>query len=135
MCLSQMISEMYVFKCDFDDLLRCYFTNTWFQSCWNYYLLNSNLIRLNSRDFWILEPSEWNLNLNSWESEPQIVELEKSFPMIPNPNQFLGNWRSEIKFLSFASVFGKVIDISCALFILKKVSSNSLCRGRQRCQQ
>ena len=42
----------------------------------------------------------------TWIRIAQIVELEKSFPMIPNLNQFPGNWTSEIKFSSFAWVFG-----------------------------
>ena len=35
----------------------------------------------------------------------QNVELQKSFPMMPNLNQFPGNWTSKIHFLTFAWAF------------------------------
>ena len=38
----------------------------------------------------------------TWIWLAQIVELQKSFPMIPNSNQFPGNSTSQINFLTFA---------------------------------
>ena len=41
----------------------------------------------------------------TWIWITQIVELQKSFPMTLNSNQFPGNWTSKITFLTFAWAF------------------------------
>jgi len=44
---------------------------------------------------------------------PQFLELQKSFQMIANSNQFPGNWFSEIQFSTFA--WEKIPDKACLL--------------------
>ena len=69
------------------------------------YILWNFEFRLKSRLFWILDPREWNSNQNSSESEPQIIDLQKLFKIIPNSNRFPRNIMSEIQFWTFACAY------------------------------
>ena len=50
--------------------------------------------------FWFLNQAN-----ETWTWIAQMVELQKSFAMIPSSNQFPGNWSLKIHFLTFAWVF------------------------------
>ena len=58
----------------------------------------------------------WNPENETWIWKAQILELKKSFPMLPNSNQFPGNWTSKINFLAFALAFEWIIFL---IFFMK----------------
>ena len=52
------------------------------------------------------------ISANKTYLKTQILELQKSFKMMPKPDEFPGKWTSKIKFLTFSWEFGFRIQVS-----------------------
>jgi len=59
-----------------------------------------------------------NLGNETWIWIAHIVELRKSFSMIPNSNRFPGNWTSEINLCTFVWALDDATNFIVLIFIL-----------------